>query len=71
MKKNNLTEILKYLNADDKRRLMFLKEDVDNFVPWLIASITAQYLTYNRDIGYISDSEYFNSVEYFNLRDFL
>lgn len=71
MKKNNLAEILKYLNEDDKRRLMFLKDNVDDFVPWLIASITAQYITYNCDIGDISDSEYFNSVEYFNLRDFL
>lgn len=60
MKKKAVTDFLKYLSDIDRRRLYYLKDNIDDFVPWLIAYITSVYLAFNRDCGNISDSQYFN-----------
>lgn len=60
MKKKQITDVLKYLSDMDKRRLIYLKDNIDDFVPWLIAYITSVYLAFNRDCGNISDNQYFN-----------
>lgn len=60
MGKIKSTDLLKYLTEIDKRRLIYLKDNIDEFVPWLIAYITSVYLAFDRDCGNISDSEYFN-----------
>lgn len=60
MKKKTATDFLKHLSDIDKRRLYYIKDNIDEFMPWLIAYITSVYLAFHRDCGNISDSEYFN-----------
>lgn len=64
MKKNQTSEILKHLNETDKRRLLYLKDNVNEFVPWIIGVFTKNYLEFNYNSGNSSYSNYSSILEY-------